>query len=55
MPVIKKEELSQKKDLESEEEDSGLEDEYEVEKVIKHRGKGVSNSQSLRSRLRLHA
>ncbi|OWZ65053.1 hypothetical protein AYX14_04161 [Cryptococcus neoformans] len=40
MPVIKKEELSQKKDLESEEENSGLEDEYEVEKVIKHRGKG---------------
>ncbi|AAW44506.2 hypothetical protein CNG01300 [Cryptococcus deneoformans JEC21] len=38
MPVVKKEELSQKKDSESEE--SGVEDEYEVEKVIKHRGKG---------------
>lgn len=53
MPVVKKEELSQKKDSESEE--SGVEDEYEVEKVIKHRGKGVSNAQLLRPRLRLHA
>lgn len=46
MPAVKKEELFQTKEPESmeEEEESGSEDEYEVEKVIKHRGKGVSNA-----------
>lgn len=45
MPAVKKEELFQTKEPQSmeEEEESGSE-EYEVEKVIKHRGKGVSNA-----------
>lgn len=46
MPAVKREELFQTEEPESmeEEEESGSEDEYEVEKVIKHRGKGVSNA-----------
>ncbi|KIR54745.1 hypothetical protein I315_02626 [Cryptococcus gattii Ru294] len=43
MPAVKKEELFQTKEPQpmEEEEESGSEEEYEVEKVIKHRGKGL--------------